>query len=95
MSIVMKSLSGAAIAGAIATAMAGLAVPASAAEMEKCYGVAMAGQNDCSATATHSCAGHQTVDYDGTSFKLVAAGTCASMQTPLGPGSLTPVTRPS
>jgi uncharacterized membrane protein len=95
MSAFAKSLSGAAAAGAIATALAALSAPASAAELEKCYGVAMKGQNDCSATATHSCAGHQTVDYDGTSFKLVATGTCTTMQTPLGPGSLTPIQRPS
>ena len=60
--------------------------------MEKCYGVSLKGQNDCAAGA-HSCAGTSTVDYDGQSFKLVPAGTCTTMETPLGPGSLTPIQR--
>jgi len=92
MSVLFKGLSGAAIAGAFA-AGALLATPASAAE-EKCYGVALKGQNDCAA-GSHSCAGHSTVDYDGQSFKLVPAGTCTTMQTPHGPGSLEPIQRPS
>ena len=90
MSLILRSLSGAAIAGALA-ASAMVATPAAAAD-EKCYGVAMKGQNDCAA-GSHSCAGHSTVDYDGQSFKLVPAGTCTSMETPLGPGSLTPIQR--
>ena len=88
----MKMISGAALAGAVAAAMATLAVPAAAADMEKCYGVSLKGANDCAAGA-HSCAGTSTVDYDGQSFKLVPVGTCTSMETPLGPGSLTPIDR--
>jgi uncharacterized membrane protein len=61
---------------------------------DQCYGVAMAGENDCAA-GSHSCAGHSTVDYDGQSFKLVPAGTCASMETPFGPGSLEAIDRPA
>jgi uncharacterized membrane protein len=91
MSLILKGLSGAALAGAIATAAAMVTTPAAAAD-EKCYGVAMKGQNDCAAGA-HSCAGHSTVDYDGQSFKLVPVGTCTTMETPLGPGSLTPTDR--
>ncbi|KAB2860804.1 MAG: DUF2282 domain-containing protein, partial [Bauldia sp.] len=45
---------------------------------------------DCAAGA-HSCAGTSTVDYDGQSFKLVATGTCTTMTTPSGMGSLTPI----
>jgi uncharacterized membrane protein len=86
-----KMISTAALAGAFVTVIAGFAVPANAQEQEKCYGVSLAGQNDCSATSTHSCAGHQTVDYDGTSFKLVPAGTCKTMETPNGMGSLEPM----
>jgi uncharacterized membrane protein len=48
------------------------------------------GQNDCAA-GSHSCAGSSTVDYDGQSFKLVPKGTCVSMTTPKGMGSLAPV----
>jgi uncharacterized membrane protein len=90
MSLLMKGLSGAALAGALA-ASAMVATPAAAAD-EKCYGVALKGQNDCAA-GSHSCAGHSTVDYDGQSFKLVPAGSCTTMETPLGPGSLTPIER--
>lgn len=90
----IKMLSAAALAGAVTAAMASFSMPASAAEqaMEKCYGVSLKGQNDCAAGA-HSCAGTSTVDYQGDSFKLVPAGTCTSMETPLGPGSLTPIER--
>jgi uncharacterized membrane protein len=77
------------LAGAIASAVAALAGPAFAQETEKCYGVALKGQNDCKAGA-HDCKGHSTVDYDGQSFKLVPKGTCITMQTPMGMGSLEP-----
>lgn len=60
-------------------------------EMEKCYGVAMAGQNDCAAGPGTSCAGTATKDYQGNAWKLVPAGTCTTMQTPQGMGSLEPV----
>ncbi len=59
-------------------------------KMEKCYGVALKGQNDCYAGAGTSCAGTSTVDYQGNAFKLEAKGTCTTMQTPKGLGSLTP-----
>jgi uncharacterized membrane protein len=87
-----------ALAGSFAAALASLAaVSLAQAEdqaQEQCYGVALKGQNDCKASA-HDCKGHSTVDYDGQSFKLVAKGTCASMTTPHGPGSLTPIERPA
>jgi uncharacterized membrane protein len=57
---------------------------------EKCYGVAKAGQNDCKAGAGTTCAGTSKVDYDGKAFKEVAKGTCVTMKTPSGMGSLTP-----
>lgn len=59
-------------------------------KFEMCYGIALAGQNDCAAGA-HSCAGTATADYDPASFKLVAAGTCTTMQTPNGMGTLQPM----
>lgn len=60
-------------------------------EMEKCYGVAKAGQNDCAAGPGTSCAGTSTRDYQGNAWKLVPKGTCTSIQTPRGNGSLTPI----
>jgi uncharacterized membrane protein len=58
-------------------------------KFEKCYGVALKGQNDCFAGAGTTCAGTNTADYQGNAFKLVAKGTCTTMSTPKGPGSLT------
>lgn len=57
---------------------------------EKCYGVAKAGHNDCKAGPGTTCAGTSKVDYDGKAYKEVPAGTCVTMKTPKGPGSLTP-----
>lgn len=59
-------------------------------KMEKCYGVALKGQNDCYAGAGTTCAGTSTVDYQGNAFKLEPKGTCTTMNTPKGAGSLTP-----
>lgn len=91
-----------ALAGSLAAAVAILSMPASAADqmggqqaMEKCYGVALKGKNDCKAGAGTTCAGSQQVDYDGAHFKVVPAGTCVTMKTPFGPGSLTPIKRPA
>lgn len=61
------------------------------AEQEKCYGVSMAGKNDCAAGPGTSCAGTSKVDYQGNAWKMVPKGTCASIKTPKGMGSLTPV----
>ena len=57
---------------------------------EKCFGVAKAGKNDCKAGAGTSCAGTSKADYQGNAWKLVKAGTCASIRTPKGFGSLSP-----
>ena len=59
-------------------------------KMERCFGVALKGHNDCYAGAGTTCAGTSTVDYQGNAFKLEPKGTCTTMQTPSGPGSLTP-----
>lgn len=63
---------------------------AKSAATEKCYGVAMAGHNDCKAGAGTTCAGTSKIDYDGKAFKEVAKGTCVTIATPKGKGSLTP-----
>lgn len=56
---------------------------------EKCYGVAKAGKNECAAGPGTSCAGTSKVDYQGNAWMLVKAGTCTSIKTPKGNGSLT------
>jgi len=56
--------------------------------MEKCYGVSLAGKNDCAAGAGTTCAGTSKVDYQANAWKNVAAGTCTAIKTPTGMGSL-------
>ena len=58
--------------------------------MEKCYGVSLAGKNDCAAGPGTTCAGTSKVDYQGNAWKNVPAGTCTSIKVPKGMGSLTP-----
>ena len=65
--------------------------PVTAAQMvgkEKCYGIAKAHQNDCKAGAGTTCAGTSAVDYQGNAWSLVPTGTCTTMKTPKGMGSL-------
>jgi uncharacterized membrane protein len=57
---------------------------------EKCYGVAKAGENDCKAGPGTSCAGTSKTDYDGKAYKEVPKGTCVTIKTPNGMGSLSP-----
>lgn len=57
-------------------------------DMERCYGVALAGQNDCAAGPGTTCAGTSTIDYQSNAWKLVPAGTCTEIETPHGSGSL-------
>jgi uncharacterized membrane protein len=85
-----------ALIGSLAAAMASLSVstPAADKNQEKCYGVALKGQNDCAAGAGTTCAGTSTVDYQGDAWKLVPKGTCTTMQLPGGrKGSLTALSR--
>ncbi|GGB50238.1 BufA1 family periplasmic bufferin-type metallophore [Blastomonas aquatica] len=56
------------------------------AAQEKCYGVALANQNDCAAGPGTSCAGTSSVDYQGNAWKFTEAGECEKMG-----GSLTEV----
>jgi uncharacterized membrane protein len=56
--------------------------------MEKCYGIALAGQNDCAAGPGTTCAGTSVIDYQSNAWKLVPQGTCTSIETPHGTGSL-------
>jgi uncharacterized membrane protein len=83
------------LAGSLAAALTMAAAPAFAgpkpmrSDMEKCYGVALKGDNDCAAGAGTTCAGTSTVDYQGNAWKYVAKGTCAQIPTPKGKGSLT------
>ncbi len=86
-----------ALAASLGVALAAVAAPADAQRrqaMDKCYGVSLAGQNDCAAGPGTTCAGTSTVDYQGNAWKLVPAGSCAGIETPHGPGALTEIRRP-
>lgn len=78
------------IAATAAAGAAHAAQPAAKPAMEKCYGVAKAGKNDCKAGPGTSCAGTSTRDYQGNAWKLVKAGTCLTTRTPKGHGTLEP-----
>ncbi len=67
------------------------AMAADGKSMEKCYGVALAGKNDCKAGAGTTCAGTSKVDYQGNAWKNVPAGTCTTIKTPKGTGSLSEI----
>ncbi|MCV0393863.1 MAG: DUF2282 domain-containing protein [Rhizobiaceae bacterium] len=98
------ALSAAYLAGAVATALGTGAIAgpmteaeaeaAMAAGKEKCYGVSLAGMNDCAAGPGTTCQGTSTVDFQGNAWTLVPGGTCASIQVPGGrTGSLEPLDR--
>ena len=89
----MARIAGIALATGVSAGITTQPVMAKAPEMEKCYGVAKAGKNDCKAGSGTSCAGTSTRDYQGNAWKLVKVGTCTSIATPEGKGSLTPVQR--
>lgn len=80
MSTTVKTL---AVAGAVAAAIASAAsTPVHAMEKEKCFGVSLAGENDCAAGPGTTCAGSSVVDYQGNAWTLVDAGTCAEIELP-------------
>lgn len=87
------------MAAAAAAAISGIAASASAQpapaqpNAERCYGISLAGRNDCAAGPGTSCAGTSTRNYQGNAWKYVARGTCTRISTPRGAGSLTPVNR--
>ncbi len=89
-----------AVMGAVAAALTAVAsTDAAAQSKEKCYGISLAGQNDCAAGPGTTCAGTSTVDYQGNAWTLVDAGTCATLELPASAdgsarnGSLEPLAR--
>lgn len=79
-----KKLARTAVAAALALGLSGVGV-AAAADMEKCYGVAKAGKNDCQ-TATSSCAGTAKEDRQVDAFIALPKGSCEK----IAGGSTTP-----
>lgn len=82
------------LAATLALSINAAATAAHAAEqapaMEKCYGVSLAGKNDCSAGPGTSCAATSKADYQGNAWVMVKKGTCTQIQTPKGHGTLEP-----
>lgn len=68
----------AAIGGLLTLGLAGNAsAHDSKMELEKCYGIAKAGMNDCGGKKTgHSCAGQSAKDGDPNNFIEVPKGSC-------------------
>ena len=90
----MDKFTAATLAAALTAALSAASTAASAQEMEKCFGVALAGQNDCAAGPGTTCQGTSTVDYQGNAWKFVDGGTCATMELPDGrKGSMEAQTR--
>ena len=79
MSNTMKTL---AVAGAVAAAMTSATTTAQAQAQEKCFGVSLAGENDCAAGPGTTCAGTSSIDYQGNAWALVNAGTCLEIELP-------------
>ena len=81
----MNRLTSLALAASLTAALGGTAIAQDAmggdamATTEKCYGVALAGANDCAAGPGTTCAGTSTIDYQGNAWKAVPAGTCETM----------------
>lgn len=88
-----KHLTAATLAASLTAALSLAAAPAFAqdAGKEKCYGVSLKGKNDCAAGAGTTCAGTSKTDYQGNAWKYVAKGTCTTMKTPKGMGTLEPM----
>ena len=83
-----------ATAAAALVSTAGLASPVKPQpNKDKCFGISLAGKNDCAAGAGTTCAGTSKKNYQGNAWKYVAKGTCASIKTPKGVGSLKPIAR--
>ena len=77
-----------ALAAALGSALS-MSAPVQAADgaaaKEKCFGVALAGKNECAAGPGTSCAGTSTKDYQSNSWKLVPAGTCLATPSKTSP----------
>jgi len=85
MNPVSSTLPAAALALALGAAFTTLPAAAQSSDDEKCYGVALKGQNDCKAGAGTTCAGTSKVDDQGNSFKLVPKGSCEKMVSKTSP----------
>jgi len=72
----------AAAVGLAATAASAQPKPSPTSDQEKCFGIALKGQNDCAAGPGTTCAGTSKVDYQGNAWKIVPKGTCTTVMVP-------------
>ncbi|QJB69558.1 DUF2282 domain-containing protein [Parasphingorhabdus halotolerans] len=75
----IKSTAAAAALAASATLSLSATAAEAAGAKEKCFGVALAGKNDCAAGPGTSCAGTSTINYQGNAWKYVAKDSCVKM----------------
>lgn len=88
MTATTRTLSATALVLALGSALSMAAVSTAHAadtNMEKCFGVAMKGHNDCAAGAGTTCAGTAKMDYQANAWKLVPKGTCATTESKTSP----------
>jgi len=87
MTATTRTLSATALVLALGSAlsMAAVSTVHAADDMEKCFGVAMKGQNDCAAGAGTTCAGTSKTDFQPNAWKLVPKGTCAATMSKTSP----------
>jgi uncharacterized membrane protein len=74
-----------ALALALGATFHALPAAAQSADKEKCFGVALAGKNDCAAGPGTTCAGTSKIDYQGNAWSLVPKGTCEKVASPTSP----------
>ena len=75
--LIMRSAIASVLAVGMLAGTAGQVLAADKPPMEKCFGIAKAGKNDCASKgAAHACAGQSTKDADKSSFLVVPKGTC-------------------
>ena len=79
MSAVIKTTAAAAALTAAATLFLSATAAEAAGAKEKCFGIALAGKNDCAAGPGTSCAGTSTINYQGDAWKSVDKGECVKM----------------
>jgi uncharacterized membrane protein len=87
MTATTRTLSATALVLALGSAlsMAAVSTVHAADDMEKCFGVAMKGQNDCAAGAGTTCAGTAKTDFQPNAWKLVPKGTCTTTMSKTSP----------
>lgn len=85
MNQVTTKLPAIALALALGSAFTAMPTAAQAADMEKCFGVALKGKNDCKAGAGTTCAGTSKIDHQGNAWSMVPKGTCEKTESKTSP----------